>query len=180
MYPLLLSSACLAGWCAHQSFPRLADHKTLTLTPQALTAIILVEGSREDSKWAPYLALLPPQLDSLVFWSESELSELQASTVVHKIGRANAEEAFAEHIFPLGLSNGNLEMCHRVASVIMSYAFDIPEKSVQEDIDSVEESDDLVSDDEENEKTILSMIPLADMLVSSMWRAFLEACKEPL
>jgi SET domain-containing protein 6 len=43
----------------------------------------------------------------------------------------------------------------------MSYAFDIPEIHATEEEEVGEEGDDLVSDDE---KTILSMIPLADML----------------
>jgi SET domain-containing protein 6 len=128
---------------------------------------LLTEGLRKDSKWAPYLAILPSQLDSLVFWSESELSELQASAVVQKIGKAGAEAMFSAHISPLGLENGNAEMCHRVASVIMAYAFDIPEKSnsdEENDNGGDDDGDELVSDDEEDEKTILSMIPLADML----------------
>tara|TARA_R110002060_G_scaffold44129_4_gene55574 strand:- start:181 stop:366 length:186 start_codon:yes stop_codon:yes gene_type:complete len=50
----------------------------------------------------------------------------------------------------------------------MAYAFDIPEKASQDEPENAEEGDDLVSDDEEDEKTILSMIPLADMLVGSM------------
>ncbi|KAH7393112.1 hypothetical protein BKA64DRAFT_76771 [Cadophora sp. MPI-SDFR-AT-0126] len=130
----------------------------------ALTAIILAEGQRQDSKWAPYLALLPRELDSLVFWSEAELKELQASTVVNKIGRSAAEDMFSQHIAPLNLENGSLEMCHRVASIIMAYAFDIPEKASQDETQNTEEGDDLVSDDGEDERTTLSMIPLADML----------------
>jgi len=43
----------------------------------------------------------------------------------------------------------------------MSYAFDVPETHATEEEEVGEEGDDLVSDDE---KTILSMIPLADML----------------
>ncbi|PBP20546.1 hypothetical protein BUE80_DR008649 [Diplocarpon rosae] len=130
----------------------------------ALTATILAEGQRDDSKWGPYLALLPQKLDSLVFWSESELLELQASTVVSKIAKASAEELFYQYISPLELSQGNIEMCHRVASVIMAYAFDIPEKQSSEENNHAGDGDSLVSDDEEDEKTILSMIPLADML----------------
>ncbi len=43
----------------------------------------------------------------------------------------------------------------------MSYAFDIPETHATDEEEVEEEGDDLVSDDE---RTILSMIPLADML----------------
>lgn len=151
----------------------LAPLPNLQLTlPQALTAIILAEGQRPASKWAPYLALLPRELDSLVFWSEAELKELQASTVVHKIGRTAAEDLFSRHIAPLKLENGNVEMCHRVASIIMAYAFDIPERASQDGPETTDEGDELISDDGEDEKTILSMIPLADMLVSHLGKCF--------
>jgi SET domain-containing protein 6 len=134
------------------------------ISPQVLTAIILGENGQQDSKWAPYLAILPRQLDNLVFWSHAELSELQASKVVSKIGKSGAEDAFSKSIAPLGFADYNIEECHRVASVIMSYAFDIPETHTTEEENVGDEGDDLVSDDEEDEKTILSMIPLADML----------------
>ncbi|PMD28317.1 SET domain-containing protein [Hyaloscypha hepaticicola] len=127
----------------------------------ALTAIILDESRQKDSKWAPYLAILPRQLDNLVFWSDAELAELQASKVINKIGKSSAEDTFSNSIAPLGLEDCNTDECHRVASIIMSYAFDIPETHATEEEEVGEEGDDLVSDDE---KTILSMIPLADML----------------
>jgi SET domain-containing protein 6 len=128
---------------------------------------MLSESLRKDSKWAPYFAVLPRELDSLVFWSEPEIKELQASAVVTKIGKGTAEEMFTQHIAPLGLDNYSIEMCHRVASVIMAYAFDIPEEKTtgtMDDNEGSEGGDDLVSDDEEEEKTVLSMVPLADML----------------
>ena len=126
---------------------------------------MISESQRQDSKWAPYFAILPQQLDSLVFWSESELNELQASTVIHKIGKAKAEEMFSQHIAPLGLENCNTNMCHRVASIIMAYAFDIPEKtSTNEGNAGEDESEDELVSDDEDEQTLLSMIPLADIL----------------
>lgn len=126
---------------------------------------MITESLRTNSKWAPYFAVLPQQLDSLVFWSESELAELQASTVVQKIGKAKAEEMFGQHVAPLGLQNCNTDLCHRVASIIMAYAFDIPEKTnTHEGNTGGDEEEELVSDDEEDEKTLLSMIPLGDML----------------
>jgi len=123
---------------------------------------MLEESRQQDSKWAPYLSILPQQLDSLVFWSAAEISELQASKVVDKIGKSAAEELFSTSIAPLGITNYNIEECHKVASIIMSYAFDIPEETTQED-ERVGEEEDLVSDNGD-EATILSMIPLADML----------------
>lgn len=44
----------------------------------------------------------------------------------------------------------------------MSYAFDIPEANTMEYENVGDQGDDLVSDD--GERTVLSMIPLADML----------------
>jgi SET domain-containing protein 6 len=90
-----------------------------------------------------------------------ELAELQASKVVNKIGKSSAEDTFSKSIAPLGLVDYNIDKCHKVASIIMSYAFDVPETHATEEEEVGEEGDDLVSDDE---KTILSMIPLADML----------------
>lgn len=93
-------------------------------------------------------------------WSSDELKELQASAVVHKIGKAQAETEYKNQILPLGICGDNVEFFHLVASTIMAYAFDIPEEDSE-----VEEtaSDDFVADEE---NTTLAMIPLADMLNS--------------
>lgn len=136
----------------------------------ALTTLMLIESLGSDSNWAPYLAILPQQLDSLIFWSAGDIAQLQASTVSQKIGRDKAEKMFTQHVAPLGLSNYDIDLLHRVASIIMAYAFDIPEErpsdvaNGNETTASEEGGDDLVSDNGEDEKTILSMIPLADML----------------
>lgn len=140
---------------------------------------MISEGAKPDSKWAPYLAVLPQQLDSLVFWTDSEIKELQASAVVNKIEKAKAEAMFSQHIVPLELENSNTELCHQVASVIMAYAFDIPEKVVDTmngDMSHEQDGDDLVSDNEEDEPTVLSMIPLADMLNADADRNNVRLC----
>lgn len=147
-------------------------------TSQALTAAMISEGQQQSSKWAPYLAVLPENLDSLIFWSDAELAELQASTVVGKIGRASAEEMFSKYLVPLGIGQYNSDMYHRVASIIMAYAFDIPEETTSKPDSGVAEgeADELVSDDGEDEKTILSMIPLADMLNADAERNNARLC----
>ncbi|KAG9232450.1 putative ribosomal N-lysine methyltransferase 4 [Amylocarpus encephaloides] len=144
----------------------------------SLTAAMISEGQRSNSQWAPYLAVLPKKLDSLVFWSEEELAELQACSVLQKIGRAGAEEMFGKHLVPLGIANSNYEFYHRVASVIMAYAFDIPEEDNTKHIPGPldDDNDDLVSDDGKDEKTILSMIPLADMLNADAERNNARLC----
>jgi SET domain-containing protein 6 len=139
----------------------------------------MIAESLRDSKWAPYLAILPRQLDSLVFWSQSELAELQASSVVNKIGKEMAEETFVKQIAPLGLGNCDTEMCHLAASAIMAYAFDIPDEEASKDETNAggdDDSDDLVSDDGADEKTTLSMIPLADMLNADAERNNARLC----
>lgn len=72
---------------------------------------------------------------------------------------------FSQYITPLGMKNCDSDTCHQVASIIMAYAFDIPERK-ESDItdDNATGEEDLISDDGEDEKSILSMIPLADML----------------
>jgi len=143
---------------------------------------MLIESLRSDSNWAPYLAVLPQELDSLVFWTADELVHLQASTVLQKIGRDKAEEMFAQYVAPLGLLNYDIELLHRVASIIMAYAFDIPEEKPtdiennSENIAGEDEGDDLVSDNGEDERTTLSMIPLADMLNADAERNNARLC----
>lgn len=127
---------------------------------------MIAESGLPNSKWAPYFAILPRQLDSLVFWSDSELAELQASAVTKKIGKSTADVGFSTHIAPIGLANCSMDLCHQVASTIMAYAFDIPDVSESQAPrgSRTEGEDGLESDDEEDERTVLSMIPLADLL----------------
>jgi N-lysine methyltransferase SETD6 len=122
---------------------------------------MMFEMKDTNSHWSPYLAILPSKLDSLVFWSPSELAELQASAVINKIGKAEAEAIFHEEVEPLGFVNGDIGLFHQMASTIMAYAFDIPREDTRSDLDS-ESGEELIED--ENQQMILTMIPLADML----------------
>jgi SET domain-containing protein 6 len=62
----------------------------------------------------------------------------------------------------------------------MAYAFDIPEEKTTDTVHGnglgEEEGDDLISDDGEDEKAILSMIPLADMLNADAERNNARLC----
>lgn len=149
----------LPPWLVHPPiYPTM--HSTQLTLSQSLTAILVGQSDQVTSRHLPYFGVLPQHLDTLVFWSDSELDELQASTVVNKIGKAGAEEQFNKHLTPVGF---DMDACHRAASIIMAYAFDIPDEDADKVFGSLDE-DELESDDEENEKTILSMVPLADML----------------
>jgi N-lysine methyltransferase SETD6 len=122
---------------------------------------MMSEVQHQNSRWSPYFAVLPSKLDSLVFWSPSELAELQASAVIKKIGKADAEAIFHQKVEPLGLVNGNVELFHQMASIIMAYAFDIPQEDSRSDLEG-EKGEEVI--DDEDQRTVLTMIPLADML----------------
>ena len=148
----------------------------------SLVVVMIHEFLRgDDSKWAPYFRVLPTQFDTLMFWTESEIEELQGSAVVEKIGRKTAEREFISKIFPVlterthlfpipnhldGFSSEEgreylLSLAHRMSSLIMAYAFDVEEDESDHDRSSPEDS--FVTDDEE-ERISKGMIPLADML----------------
>jgi SET domain-containing protein 6 len=125
-----------------------------------------------QSKWKPYLDILPETFNTPMFWSGPEIAELQASSVVQRIGAAEADEMIAAKIIPVVRANegvffpsggvlgdeeiGNL--ARRLGSTIMAYAFDL-EKEEDEDEDEQEE---WVEDREG--KTELGMVPMADVL----------------
>ncbi|AEO62188.1 uncharacterized protein THITE_2106073 [Thermothielavioides terrestris NRRL 8126] len=129
----------------------------------------------EASRWRPYLDVLPPTFDTPMFWSPTELSELQASALVAKVGRAEADRmieakvlpvirAHEEVFFPPGrakLDDAQLfELAHRMGSTIMAYAFDL--ENDDSDNDEADEDDEWVEDREG--RTMLGMVPMADML----------------
>lgn len=127
----------------------------------------------QESKWAPYFDVLPADFDTLMFWSETELKDLQGSAVVNKIGKASADATFEEQILPLvyqnvqafnaqNLSNDQLlALCHRMGSTIMSYAFDLEKAGADE---QEEEEWELDSEDGSGPVLPKGMVPLADML----------------
>ncbi|KAI1005305.1 hypothetical protein K3495_g2916 [Podosphaera aphanis] len=128
----------------------------------SLSALLLAEANCANSKWGPYLSILPDKLDSLIFWSPEELKELQASAVIHKIGKAASEEIITKFMPSIGLNNYCLQSCHLAASIIMAYAFDIPENITESEKKIADEEDYYVSDNDE--ETTLSLVPLADLL----------------
>ncbi|KKK14079.1 hypothetical protein P175DRAFT_0550824 [Aspergillus ochraceoroseus IBT 24754] len=135
----------------------------------------------DQSAWAPYFKVLPQNFDTLMFWSPSELQELQGSAIVDKIGKQSAEESILETIAPIIRSNPSLfppigglpsydgdvgaqallHLSHIMGSLIMAYAFDI-EKPDDGDDERVGEDGYLT--DEEDEQSSKGMVPLADML----------------
>ena len=134
---------------------------------------MIYEGMRgEQSPWKPYLDILPTDYNTLMFWTQDELDQLQASAVIQKIGKDSANSLFTEKVltpiranpalFPNSVSLGDdhlLYLAHHMASTIMAYAFDIEKEPSAQDMDedgfALEEEDDLLPK---------GMVPLADML----------------
>jgi SET domain-containing protein 6 len=132
----------------------------------------------ENSKWFPYFRILPSSFDTLMFWDEKQLAELQASVIVDKIGKQSANQSILDSVAPLirsnrslfppieGLNSWNdetgtsalLQLAHRMGSLIMAYAFDIDKTEEDETPDE----DGFFPDEEE--QPLKGMVPLADLL----------------
>lgn len=146
------------------------------------------------SRWHQYLQILPISFNTLMFWTDVELKELQGSSIVGKIGKRDADETITNQILPIviehpdlfpppmGISSFDhpdgkakiLELAHRMGSLIMAYAFDVERPEDEEEADE----DGFIADDED-EPTGKAMVPLADMLkpdadnnVSFPWHLF--------
>ncbi|KAJ5166368.1 uncharacterized protein N7482_005149 [Penicillium canariense] len=149
----------------------------------SLMLVMLYEYSQgSNSRWAPYLRVLPTRFDTLMFWSPAELRELQASAILDKIGKQGADKSILESIVPIVRANPGLfppvsgvtsyegdagaaallELAHIMGSLIMAYAFDI-EKSEHEE-DDAEDDDESYMTDDEDEQLPKGMVPLADLL----------------
>lgn len=134
------------------------------------------------SRWAPYLSYLPntaSDFNTLIFWSDHELSELQASHVRHKLGKDSADRDFRRFILPFVKANeslfytgaGNarsklsdeqvLELAHVMGSVVMAYAFDLENEN--DDSDADENGEDGWTEDKQRPQQ-LGMVPFADLL----------------
>ncbi|OAP59529.1 hypothetical protein AYL99_06827 [Fonsecaea erecta] len=145
---------------------------------QPLIVTLIYEYLRnESSPWHAYFQVLPTQFDSLMFWNAEELKTLQASAVVDKIRRNQAEESWKEKMIPIMLSHPDLfpvagqsdsdrteqliKLAHMAGSSIMAYAFDIDKDD--EKNGASDGSEDEFEDDDEDEP-LKGMVPFADML----------------
>ena len=153
------------------------NHEKLQVLPHwaALVLVLIFEyGQDLKSQWAPYLKLLPDRMDTLMYWSDAELSELQGSEVLNKIGRQEAEDMFEKVLWPLAGDDTSqfgcytesftgpvgkdsfIKLCHRMAALIFAYGFDF-----QPCVSSSSEGDAL---EDEDESQRVMMVPLADLL----------------
>lgn len=127
----------------------------------------------DESPWKAYFDVLPADFNSLMFWTNDELDQLQASAVRQKIGKQEAHDMLTENVllvvrrnqralFPNAASVSDddlLYLAHRMGSTIMAYAFDLENDPSQQVLD--EEG---YASEEEEELLPKGMIPMADML----------------
>ena len=124
-----------------------------------------------QSQWKPYLEVLPESFDTPMFWTEEEVSHLQASSTVKKIGKSDAEEMFRTLLLPAIRANADvfgtganysddelIRLAHRMGSTIMAYAFDLENEEAEEN----DEEDGWVED--RDGKSMMGMVPMADIL----------------
>lgn len=107
----------------------------------SLILVMIFEFIRGDkSPWKPYLDVLPATFDTPMFWTANEVSELQASPVVDRIGKVEADKMIKNKVlpvirahnsvfFPKGaqpLSDEELVgLAHRMGSTILAYSFSL-------------------------------------------------------
>ncbi|KAI0883119.1 SET domain-containing protein [Annulohypoxylon maeteangense] len=128
----------------------------------------------EKSRWKPYFDVLPTQFETLMWWSEQELQELQASAIVGKIGKDEADEMFRTRVLPVIEEHADVfypdgsqrlgeqqlvYLSHQMGSTIMSYAFDLENDDEEND---PENDDEWVEDKESS--LMMGMVPMADIL----------------
>jgi N-lysine methyltransferase SETD6 len=136
----------------------------------SLILVMIYEHLQPQSNWKKYLDVLPEHFDTPMFWSEREMSELQASSMTAKVGKDEADIMFSTKVIPIMREHSDLfagaaamsdddalQLAHRMGSTIMSYAFDLENEDENEN-----EEDGWVEDRED--KTLLGMVPMADIL----------------
>ncbi|KAL6713075.1 Ribosomal lysine N-methyltransferase 4 [Lecanora helva] len=134
------------------------------------------DGQGQDSRWWPYLQVLPTEFDTLIYWSPSELAELEGSAVVDKIGKNEADAAFTKILLPLVQQNSELfgryskdfsssnaraallEVAHRMATLIMAYGFDLEAEATSSD-----EEEEVDGSSQSAYELNKGMVPLADL-----------------
>lgn len=165
----------------NSSLQKVKPHLLERLDPWNSLVLVMIyeDGLGKESKWWNYLQLLPTNFDTLIYWSLSELAELEGSAVLNKIKKDDADESFQKFLLPVvqqqpevfgrhahdfvgsNASTVLLNLAHRMATLIMAYAFDVEkETSTSEEEDEEEEDDGFSQSAYEMNK---GLVPLADL-----------------
>ncbi|KAG1848214.1 SET domain-containing protein [Suillus tomentosus] len=113
------------------------------------------EAQGNQGKWITYLASLPRQFDTPIFWSDEELQELQGTAAVDKIGRDEAERDYHEKLTPAIKTRPDLfpsdqidtwytlHQYHITGSRILSRSFNVErwQSGIEQDAEHVTEED---------------------------------------
>ncbi|KAF2962760.1 hypothetical protein GQX73_g10809 [Xylaria multiplex] len=128
----------------------------------------------ERSRWHRYFDVLPTEFDTLMWWTDKELDWLQASSIVAKIGKDDADSMFRARILPIVEKNPEvfypegsrklsedelILLAHRIGSTIMAYAFDL-----ENDDDNADQEDEDGWVEDRDGKILMGMVPMADIL----------------
>lgn len=154
--------------------PGILDH--LDAWNSLILVMIYEDGQTQSSKWWPYLQLLPTHFDTLIYWSPSELAELEGSAVLNKIGKDGADESFRKILLPIVQQNLDLfgrhsrpfqapnaedsllALAHRMATLIMAYGFDL-----EAETSSSDDEDEMDGSSQAAYELNKGMVPLADL-----------------
>lgn len=158
-----------------------AGEKLLDLSQwEALVIVILYEWLvKTNSPWKHYFDVLPVtdsenyHLDQLMFWSEEEIEHLKPSLIVDRIGKDKAAEMYARLIPSVvvevtgvpELQNVTFAQFTLVATLIMSYSFDVEIPKENDDEEEDEEEEEIPDDTCVRDSGYFKcMVPLADTL----------------
>ncbi|ORY72104.1 SET domain-containing protein [Pseudomassariella vexata] len=141
----------------------------------SLILVMIYEYLQGDSsRWKPYFDILPESFDTLMFWSDKELQDLQASAITAKIGKDEADNMFRAKVLPVIEQHASIfyppgsdrlsedllmVLAHRMGSTIMAYAFDMENDEEEPD----EENEDEWMEDKDG-RLLMGMVPMADIL----------------
>ncbi|KAK6362081.1 hypothetical protein TWF730_005780 [Orbilia blumenaviensis] len=142
-----------------QRIPSLAEKSQWT----SLILTVMYEASQPDSKWRAYFDSLPTQFDTLMYWTQDELKELEGSAVVNKIGKEEAETMYAEEIKTFIDAHGDvfegvdvsLEAFHKAGSWIMAFSSDFEKPGHTRDEDAMDDDDDDEYDSLDTDKVLV-------------------------
>ncbi|KAG8779640.1 hypothetical protein FRC12_023999 [Ceratobasidium sp. 428] len=99
----------------------------------------------DESTWDGYLDTMPVTFDTPMFWSTTDLEELQGTTIAEKIGHEQADKEYIERLLPLVQSRPDifnpeqvdkyytLSQFHIMGSRILSRSFHVEPWSGAED-----------------------------------------------
>ncbi|OAA55522.1 set domain containing protein [Niveomyces insectorum RCEF 264] len=133
----------------------------------SLILTMIYEFLRGDrSPWKAYFDVLPAVFDTPMFWTEDELAALQASPVVDRVGRAEADNMIKSKVLPVIRKHSSIfftggstpltdneliDLAHRMGSTIMAYSFSLETDSDKDDENESDDGDDGDAGDEGDE-----------------------------